>query len=261
MGSSPANPNNRRLLTSVWLNDGQEGEIAHEKADEFLQLMGLPDPEHHEYYTGPRGNVDRIYLPEGLVASFVYRRASPFASLFNRSIKAPVFEARKIVDERILQPLLQVDFTDACCLELNVGTRSSSDPKIAKVLAKELKASGIKLDPQPEFIGMVGEHSFVSNRRAIVPLRADVINNENASAGWQHGCYGSLSDLAAEAYATKSHEKFRQLREICAEIVRLPVSDPNHIVHRPWKDTDIESPRRKQIAEAAKHYENRLAAA
>lgn len=262
MGSVPANPNDGRFSTSPWLNDAIEGDVAREKTLELLELMGLPDPEHHEYFTGPKGNVDRLYLPEGLIVSLVYRRTNPIRNIFNRDgIKAPIFEARKIVDERILQPWLQVDFTSACCAELNIGTKPNKDADLAKAFAKDLKASGIKLDPQPENIGMMGDHSFVSNRRAIQPLNVNVIN-QGGSAGWQNECYGAMSDLAAEAYETRSPEKFRRLREICAEIVRLPVNDPNHIIHASWKDNDNDrSPRRRDIAAAARWYERRLAAA
>lgn len=262
----PADPNDRSLLSSIFISSD---EMAHDKARDVLQRFGIPDPQEHEYFSG--NNADRLYLnKQGLVISFTYRRPTlggMISSLFGRkaAVAAPVFEARTVVDERILQPLYQEDLSPLCCLEINPGIlQIGAEPENVKQLVKDLKQSRVNFyDPKQEFVGLIRTPSdeedllVVSNRRAIKTLSADDAGSGEALI--QDRTFGSLREQMQEAFQSATVTAMGKAMAECAKIVALRADDSARILNPHWKDdTGPDSERRRAIRESAFQLHRRL---
>lgn len=260
--AQPKNPNDGTLLSSVFICADEQ---AYEKAGEVLETLGLPNPEDHEHFSGP--NVDRIYLDaQGIVLSFVYRHptlTSLFSKLIGRDrpLSAPVFDARTVVDERILQPLYQIDLSPECCLEVVPGVHSVGvEQDKLRSISRELKAKNVHFyNPQREFVGVIktpedqDDLLVVSNRRAL-----SVTSQPQATgqAVGQDRVYGTLREQMAEAFGSASAA--RKMMDECAKIVALREDDPARVLNPHWRDTSIDSYRRRTIREASHYYHRRI---
>ncbi|PZO87202.1 MAG: hypothetical protein DI626_04620 [Micavibrio aeruginosavorus] len=264
--AEPADPNDGSLLSSIFIN---ADDAAYENAREMLGLMNLPNAAEGEFFSGP--NVDRLYLnTAGLVVSFVYRRPTlrgMLTGLFkkDRHITAPVFDARTVVDDRILQPLYQVDLSEQCCLEIIPGIyQDGVKPQHLADLSQELKARKVKFyNPQQEFVGIVraaqDDESLVvvANRRVIKPI--DKVQNAGSGcAERQERVYGTLHGEFQHAFATGAEASVSDVFCECAKIESLPKKDPARILNCHWMEAAMQSPRRQEIQKAACNLHRRL---
>lgn len=259
----PFDPNDRTLLSSVFISADED---AYRQAKDVLDILRLPNPEEGEFFSG--ANADRIYLnTHGLIFSFVYRRPTlggVLSSLFGRlsTPASPVFHARTIVDERILQPLYQVDLSPRCCLEIIPGVEHvGTDLETVKSIAQELKEKKIKFDPQREFVGVVRTPDdeedlvVVTNRRAIRTADADAGSGD---AGRQDKTYRSLREQMHSAFTAANGTGVENAMAECARIVALNTQDPARILNPHWKSPGIDSERSHSIRKAAKNFHQRL---
>jgi hypothetical protein len=259
----PADPNDLSLLSSVFISADEE---AYERARDVLEPLGLPNPEDGEFFSGM--NADRIHLTaNGIVMSFVYRRPTlggMISNLFGRAAKpaAPVFEARTVVDDQILQPLFQLDLSPRCCLEIVPGVdHVGADTDTVRSIAQELKTKKIRLDEKREFVGVVRtpDHEedliVVANRRAIQVVANDAGSGD---AGRQEKIYGALREQMQEAFKASSGAAMSKVMMECAKIVSLNASDPNRILNPYWKNASPDTERGRAIQQAARNYHRRL---
>ncbi len=260
----PENPNDGSLLSSIFICADEE---AHDRAVDMLDFLQLPNPEEHEHFSGP--NVDRIYLnTQGIVLSFVYRRPT-FTSLVSsflglkKTANAPVFDARTVVDERILQPLYQLDLSPQCCLEVVPGIyRGEAEPKDLREITKELKAKKIHFyDPQREFVGAVRTPDdeqdilVVANRRAVRVLPGGEGSGE---ARLQDKTYGPLREQFYDAFNSGRGCDVAKAFQECAKIVALPRTDNARVLNAHWQDEGVSSHRTREIRKAANYFQQRL---
>ncbi len=265
----PADPNDGSLLSSVFLSSDTK---AFENASALWSMTGLPEPEYGEFFSGK--NADRVYLTShGLCFSFVYRRTHVFnsiAGIFGGSpaMSAPIFAGRHIVDERILQPLLQVDLSKNCCVEIVPGVeRVGADKQVVKNLVRSLKDDRVEFwAPEPEYVGQVrvpGKDEtldLIVNRRSVRPMSGDA-EYGFSGAGIQQSVYGPLREQFADAWNSGSGEAFAKVLAECAHIAALPNEDNHKILHTHWAAQGPSTFRRTQIAQAASAYGHRLMAA
>lgn len=264
----PADPNDGSLLSSIFLSSDNK---AYEGARELWAMTGLPVPADGEFFKGR--HADRVYLTgHGLCFSFVYRRTHLFNSLAGlfggqRDMNAPVYAGRRLVNEQILQPLLQVDLGDNCCFEIVPGVeRVGVDKRTVKSLARALKGEQIEFwAPEPEFVGRVrvpGKDQsleLIVNRRSVRPMTSGAGQDASAAA-IQEEVYGPLRGQFAEAWKRGSGEVFEKALAECALIAGLPFEDDYKILHTHWTAQGPQTFRRTQIAQSAQKYERRLAA-
>lgn len=257
--------NDHSLLSSINICADKE---AYRNAREMLKLMQMPNPEDAEYYCGD--NVDRIYLnTHGLAISFVYRVPTVkgmVSQLLGKkdSVVAPIFEARKVVDERILQPLHQIDLSAKACLEIVPGIEHvGAKPEDIKELSKNLKQKLVHFfNPAKEFVGMVrtphGEEDLmvVANRRAIMKMSGP--DAGSGAAKLQERVYGALRQQIGDAFQSASADKVAKALDECQKIASLNNEDSARILYPHWKDTELDSARRQRIRSAARNYERRL---
>lgn len=259
----PADPNDRSLLSGVFIGADDE---AYARASDLWSMTGLPQPQDGDFYSTQ--NADRVYMNNyGLCFSFVYRRpnilTSLAAGLFGMSgaIAAPVFEARKLVDDRILQPLAQVELGPNCCFEIVPGVESvGADKDTVKTLARSLKADKIHFyDPAPEYVGRVrqpdGGEDFhlIVNRRSVKPMSAEALDT-GSDTKRQDSVYGGLREQFGDAFAQASGAAFSDALQECARIASLSNNDSHKILHDHWNGVGPQTFRRAQIAESAKNY-------
>lgn len=265
----PADPNDGSLLSSIFLSSDNK---ACEAARDLWAMTGFPEPEDGEFFRG--GHADRVYLSShGLCLSFVYRRRHLFNSLSglfggSQALNAPVFAARHIKDERILQPLLQVDLGDNCCFEIVPGVeRVGADKKTVKSLARALK--GDKIDfyaPEPEFVGQVrvpgtdDQISLIVNRRSVRPITEDALYMPQGT-DLQESVYAPLRERFAAARESGSGAAFAAALAECAKIAALPAEDDKKILHAHWNAQGPQTYRRTQIAQSARQFARKLAVA
>lgn len=263
----PADPNDGSLLSSVFLSSDNE---AYRAARDLWAMTGLPAPQTGEFHTG--ANADRVYMnAHGLCFSFVYRRIHVFnalAGLFGAdAIAAPVFEGRHLLDDRILQPLLQVDLSRNCCFEIVPGVqRVGVDKKTVKSLARELKGDDIDFyNPEPEYVGQMrvpGEDQplhVIVNRRSVKPISYAALGRGMVGAGYQDAVYGGLREQFTQSWNSGSGEAFETALQECARIAALPANDGHKILHDHWNGQGPASYRRSQIAASAGQYALKLA--
>lgn len=265
----PADPNDGSLLSAVFIGADDE---AYERSADLWSMTGLPEPQYGDFYSSP--NADRVYLnSHGLCFSFVYRRPnilkSIASSLFGKpsTITAPVFEARKLVDDRILQPLVQVELGQNCCFEIVPGVESvGADKDTLKTLARSLKADQINFyDPVPEYVGRVrqpdGGEDFhlIVNRRSVKPMSAEALDT-GADAKKQGSVYGSLREQCFDAFSRASGEALAKALRECARIASLSNNDSHKILHDHWNGQGPQTYRREAIAKSAKSYERAFSA-
>lgn len=265
--AEPVNPNDGSLLSSIFIN---ADDAAYEGAQEMLDLMCLPNADEGEFFSGP--NVDRLYLnTRGLVVSFVYRRPTfggMVASLLGkgRHITAPVFDARNVVDDRILQPLYQVDLSPQCCMEIIPGVyQDGIKPQHLADLSQELKTRKVQFyNPQQEFVGVIHTPQdeedlvVVANRRVIKTMpKAQEIGS--GSAARQERIYGELQGGLQNAFEAATEASVGKVLRECAKIESLSKSDPARILNCHWMEAGVQSARRQQIQKAACNFHRRLA--
>lgn len=262
--AGPVDPNDRSLLSSIFISADTQ---AYEQARDLWAMTGLPEPEDGEYFSGT--NADRVYLNDhGLCFSFVYRRANFLGGLLGskRHLTAPVFEARRLRDDRILQPLFQMDLGHNCCFEIVPGVEKVGAQKdMVRSLARELKGDNIHFyAPEPEYVGHLrlpggGEHvNLIVNRRSIKPISADALVTELPADSLQETIYGGLRASFAEAFERGSTVNIGKIMTECAKIAALPSGDTDKILHTHWTGDGPVTYRRTQIAEAARNYAMRL---
>jgi hypothetical protein len=265
----PADPNDRSLLSSVFISADEE---AYGNARDLWAMTGLPEPQGDEFFSG--NHADRVYLTEhALCFSVVYRRPNVLKAISEKifgaphPMNAPVFEARRLVDDRILQPLVQVDLGKNACFEILPGvSRIGANRETIKSLAKELRGNNIHFyAPEPEYVGQVrvpGEKTpfdLIVNRRSIKPIGKDAVAPESPAASLQDSVFGALREQFADAFARSSSAAFQQALKECARIAALPSSDSHKILHDHWNGEGPKTYRRKEIAKAAEHYALRMA--
>jgi hypothetical protein len=268
--AKPEYPNDRSLLSSIFICADEE---AYERARDLLPMFSLKPAEEGEYFSGP--NVDRLYLnTHGLCLSFVYRRPNPLRQAFagitqSDFVTAPVFEARKLIDDRILQPLLQIDLSPNCCLEIVPGVeRVGVGRGDLYAMAKNLRSDGINFYSRaPEFVGLIRDKTepeprqLIINRRAVKTFAPVVASDTERSALFQQSVYGGLRDEFLTAFAKASAGAMAAVMEECVTIAALSPSDEAKILHAHWKEAAPATERRRAIRDAANAYQSRLAAA
>lgn len=254
----PEFPNDRSLLSMINI---YAGEKAHDGAKDFLARMGLPNAEEGEFFLGP--NVARLYLPEGLSVSFVFRNVNVLAAAWSwalpsRAVEpARVYAARKIVDPEILQPLYQEDLCEKCCVEIVPGIPRA---KITNKDTLEITASlaSRKIDfynAEGEFVGIIRddnghEQRLVTNRRAVRIMKGHVLNA--GEAGLQDALFGSLRHEFKSAHDSGSAHILQKFLAHC--------KDPELPLFPYWSKMQPVSPRTKDIADTAQNYAMKLAA-
>lgn len=257
----PADPNDGSLLSSVFLSSD---DTAYAAACDLWKMTGLPEPQYGDYYTGM--HADRVFLnSHGLCLSFVYRRSNLF-SYFSSGIPAPIFAGRRLVDDRILQPLLQVDLSPNCCFEIVPGVEKIGvDKTIVRSIARGLKEKQIAFfAPEQEFVGQVrragAEDPFyvIVNRRSVKPVSRDALTRSPADTELQDSVYGGLRERFATAWNEGSGAAFEAATQECARIAALAPEDENKILHDHWNGAGPQSHRRTQIVQAAQSYARTL---
>ncbi len=264
--AEPVDPNDGSLLSFIFIN---ADDAAYETAKDMLDLMRLPNADEGEFFSGP--NVDRLYLnTRGLVVSFVYRRPTlggMLTGLFKkgRHITAPVFDARTVVDDRILQPLYQVDLSPQCCMEIIPGVyQDGIKPQHLADLSQELKARKVQFyNPQQEFIGVIHTPQdeedlvVVANRRVIKTMpKAQEIGS--GSAARQERIYGDLHGELQHAFGMATEASVGKVLHECTKIESLRKDDPARILNCHWMEAGVQSARRQQIQKAACNLHRRL---
>ncbi len=262
MNLEPANPNDLSFLSSVFIGANA---TAFRKVRSVLDLMGSPHPQDGQFFSGD--NADRIMLnDEGLIVSVVYNRSlrRDITRLFGQKteILTPVFEARKVVSDHIVQPLLQIDLSHNCCLEIvpgieQIGATKEQVKELAGKLAEEklkfrkrdLDVAGFIRTPEDQENLLV-----VSNRRAVVPTR-HYNGTVEAHAQMQDMVYGALREEIADAFQTASAAAVDRALQHCRKIVALPKRDKNRILNPSWNDPVVMTPRRAEIMRAGANYQ------
>lgn len=261
---APEHPNDESLLSAIFIDADMD---AHDAAKDFLEMVGLPNPQVGEFQRAH--NVHRIYMPNGFSISFVHRHVSPLAWLGNRLFGwgkeniSPVFDARKIVHEQVLQPLLQVDLSPKCCLEIVPGCpRAEADyDGMRRLKGTFLKDKIDFYMRMPEFLGRLpGEEPLevVTNRRALKPMKG----YEASTASLQDKIYGGLRSEFSNAFERASAATFQKLFADCRANVDLRDGDPEKILYAHWKSSGRKlypSERQMEIGQAAARFEQRLA--
>lgn len=263
MGDTPEFPNDGSLLSDLFIDTDT---AAYNGAKNFLDMIGLPNPRFGEFQRAH--NVHRIYTPHGLVISFLHRHVSPLPwlsqKLFGRGQEniSPVFEGRKIVHDKILQPLLQIDLSPRSCVEIVPGC-----PRLPLTLPELEQLSGefardkiSFYSKRFEFIGKITDTDgnpalMVTNRRAFKPLKG----YEPGTAPIQDRIYGGLKKKFADAYQSGSSEKFRSLLSECRENAGLDDRDSSKLLYTHWNAVKRDlSERQLEIHQAAARFERRL---
>ncbi len=259
----PDGVNDGSLLSAIFIDADWE---AYNAAKSFLEMAGLPNPQEREFQRAY--NVHRMYMPQGFSISFLCRRVSSLPWLLSLGKKeiSPVFDGRKVIHENVLQPLLQVDLSPNCCLEIVPGcprlpTGYDDREKMRRRLAQD-KVDFFSM--QPEFLGSIKNPDgdtlpVITNRRAVRMMKG----YEPGTAVVQDKVFGNLRDAFSDSFQSGSADKMRKLFSECRENALLEASKPEKILFTHWKEAVKRSPteRQQEILYAAVMYERRLQAA
>jgi hypothetical protein len=237
------NPNDLSFLASAFLlASGQEANIVVAKLAKIFKEMSLPLPRDGEFVPGKQLRADRLFLkPFGLVMAVRYVRPS-VATIFMEAIRGfggeeskkdiseldPVFAARDVVHDRILQPLVSIKLSKGVVLELRPGVRPFSGTHEEKVqINNELKKVGINsrahddtdfgtiLDPK------TGKPHHVIINRTLVSVGKAYKAKAN-SAPIQEKIFGVLSADFQQAALSSNPADWEKALICCRQIIQSP---------------------------------------
>lgn len=257
---------NRGLWHSIFIGADS---AAVEAAEEILKLMDLPEPVQGAFF--PAFNSTRVFMPQGIVISFIYDTSNIIDHAAKKLglIKqvSPIFAAAAYQGEELNQPIVSEQISRKCRMEITAGVAgiTTGADAYVKEFTKILKAKGLKvLSEQPEIIGVIpdaGDENplvVIRNRRA-VGLKAEELPKDQAPR--QTRIFGPLGEQFREAIKSHNPLLMKIALEDCERIVALPKGDPNRILVPYWlEDEPTPTVRLQDIQGAGLLYRQQLRA-
>jgi len=233
------NPNDRSFLASAFLlANKKEGAAVVFRLQNLLDQMSLPYPQEEEFVPGSLLRADRLFLPPFGISIVVRYERIPVPIFLKNFLFGtspgdnqhvdPVFAARQIVHDSILQPLVSISLSSGVVAEIRPGVRPfSGSSKDITAMIKNLKGEGITLRAHDAHdYGTIvhpktGVVSHVVTNRSMVSI-SQYDRNSERTAPVQTDVFGDLSKKFEIAARSQNKQDWCMALAACHEIMRKP---------------------------------------